>query len=372
MRVSVFFNQLMIIIGGFERRGSLSPLSHVKMMSYTSPHSQYSQKHKILVKTRLLSLLASFVLAPLLSAQEFPFNEAKSPATKDDLLSIQKALMESSEHARKATVSIVIGEGFGSGVIVSSEGLILTAAHVTAGVEKELTVIMNDGTRLKAVSMGLISNTDAAMMRITEEGEYPYVEMNKENDYKLGHWVFALGHSGGFDKSRGPVLRLGRIVKDSETTVHTDCKVIGGDSGGPLFDMKGRLIAIHSRVSRTMEENMHVPMREYVRHWESMKTNEFVGDGPFAQRPVKGTGFIGIGTKDSEDGLLVEKTGKDSPAQKAGIEEGDILLSINNKEITGKEGFKSMLKEMSEGDKVELKILRKGEEKTVKLTLAAR
>jgi len=280
--------------------------------------------------------------------------------------------MESSEHARKATVSISIGEGFGSGVIVSKDGLILTAAHVTAAVGKELTVIMNDGTKHKAVSMGLISNTDAAMMRITDEGEYPYVEMNKENDYKLGHWVFALGHSGGFDQARGPVLRLGRIVKDSETTVHTDCKVIGGDSGGPLFDMEGRLIAIHSRVSQTMEQNMHVPMREYTRHWENMKTNKFIGDGPFAKRPVKGSGYIGIGTVDSDDGLLVGKVGKDSPAEKAGIEVGDIITSMNGKDLADKAVFKSMLKEMSEGDKVALKILRKGKEKTITLNLGKR
>lgn len=341
-------------------------------MSHSPIRFPHSRWYKFRAKAGLFSLLVSLTIAPLLSAKILPFNEAKSPATKDDLLAIQKALMESSEHARKATVSIAIGEGFGSGVIVSADGLILTAAHVTAGVDKDLTVIMNDGTRLKAVSMGLISNTDAAMMRITEEGEYPYVEMNKENDYKLGHWVFALGHSGGFDKSRGPVLRLGRIVKDSETTVHTDCKVIGGDSGGPLFDMEGRLIAIHSRVSKTMEENMHVPMREYVRHWDSMKSNKFIGDGPFAKRPVKGSGFIGIGTTDTEDGLLVGKIGKDSPAQKAGIEVGDIIASMNGKKLTDKAEFKAMLKEMAEGDKVELGILRKGEEKTIKLTLAKR
>ena len=342
---------------------------YVKMMSYIAPDIPAPLRVKA---TLFLALVIGLCMAPIASAKAFPFNEAKAPATKDDLLAIQKALIKSSEKVRSATVSISIGEGFGSGVIISEEGLILTAAHVTAAVDKELTVILNDGTKLKAVSMGLISNTDAAMMRITEKGEYPHVKINKENDYKLGHWVFALGHSGGFDKERGPVLRLGRIVRDSETTVHTDCKVIGGDSGGPLFDMEGRLIAIHSRVSQTMEQNMHVPMREYIRHWESLETNQFIGDGPFATRPVKGSGFIGLGTADSDDGLRVEKVGKNSPAENAGMEIGDILLSLNGKEIDNKDVFKSMLKEMSEGDKVELKILRKNEEKTITLKLAKR
>ena len=178
------------------------------------------------------------------------FNYQKVPKTTQDLIAIQDALVENLERVRKATVSISLGQGFGSGVIVSADGLILTAAHVTAAVGKELTVILNDGTRLHAISMGLVSNTDAAMMRITESGDYPYVEINKNNDYRLSHWVMALGHSGGFDVERGPVVRLGRILKDSETTLHTDCKVIGGDSGGPLFDLNGELIGIHSRVSK--------------------------------------------------------------------------------------------------------------------------
>lgn len=314
--------------------------------------------------------MAILVTVPAgLSAKVLPFNEKKVPETKDDLMAIQTALVESLPRVREATVSISLGKGFGSGVIVSSDGLILTAAHVTAGVDKELTVILNDGTKLKAVSMGLVSNTDAAMMRITEEGEYPYVEINKDNDYKLGHWIFALGHSGGFDKERGPVVRLGRIVKDSETTLQSDCKVIGGDSGGPLFDLEGRLIGIHSRVSKSMEQNMHVPMREYLRHWDEMQENKFLGDGPFAKRPVKGTGFLGFGSADTDDGLLVGKVLKDGPADKAGIKAGDIILEVDGEKVADKSAFKTILKEKSEGDKISLTISRKGEEKTIKVKL---
>jgi len=313
-----------------------------------------------------LLLVATSLVA---NAKAMPFNDKKVPQTKEDLIEIQNALVESLQRVRKATVSISLGQGFGSGVIVSPDGLVLTAAHVTAGVDKELTVILNDGTKLKAISMGLVSNTDAAMMRITEEGEYPYVDINKDNNYKLGHWIFALGHSGGFDKERGPVVRLGRIVKDSEATLHTDCKVIGGDSGGPLFDMEGRLIGIHSRVSKTMEQNMHVPMREYIKHWDEMKENKFLGDGPFAKRPVKGSGFLGLGSADSSDGLLVGKVLKDGPADKAGIKAGDIILKVDDKDIADKDAFKAILKEKSEGDKIKLGIQRKGEEKTIELKL---
>ncbi len=322
-----------------------------------------------------LSIMVVVFLTPWtgsVSAKVLPVDEKTVPETMDDLISIQHALVENLDRARKATVSIDLGKGFGSGVIVSPEGLILTAAHVTGGVNKELTVILNDGTRLKAVSMGLISNTDAAMMRITEEGTYPYVEINKDNDYKLGHWVFALGHSGGFNKERGPVVRLGRIVKDSETTLQSDCKVIGGDSGGPLFDMHGQLIGIHSRVSKTMEQNMHVPMREYLKNWEKLKNNEFVGNGPFAKRPVKGKSFLGVGTEDTDDGLLVGKVAKGSPAEKGGIKVGDIILEINGDKIADKAALKKKFKQFAAGDKVTFTISRKGEHVTLEIKLGKR
>ena len=324
-----------------------------------------------------LMLLLSVACA---EAKVLPFNEQKVPETRGDLLSIQQALVDHLADTRAATVGIKLAQGFGSGVIISADGLILTAAHVSGGVKKELTVVMNDGTEYKAISMGLISNTDAAMIRIVdeqkengEEGTFPYVEINRENDYKLGHWVFALGHSGGFDQERGPVVRLGRIVQDKESTIQTDCKVIGGDSGGPLFDMDGRLVAIHSRVGKgSLLENWHVPMREYLKHWHDLETEQFVGDGPFAKRPVKGSGFLGIGTKDSDEGVVIHQVGKGFAAEKAGLKVGDILLELNGEEVSDKADLKAKLAEMVEGDKLVIKISRDGETQSIKLKLGKR
>jgi serine protease Do len=203
------------------------------------------------------------------------FNDKKVP-NANDLIAIQELLQKNKDRARAATVCIKIGKGSGSGVIVSEDGLILTAAHVSAGVNKKLTVIMEDGKELEARSLGLHSETDAAMIQITEKGSYPYVniEPEKERDNastKLGDWVFSLGHSGGFDKERGSGLRLGRLVRIAETTIQSDCTLIGGDSGGPLFDINGTLIGIHSRVGKVTEQNMHVPMHVFHTHWDALK-----------------------------------------------------------------------------------------------------
>jgi len=309
-----------------------------------------------------------------LAAPERPYvNDKKAPDSRKDLEVIQKALSSVLPKAREATVCIDIGEGSGSGVIVSPEGLVLTAAHVAGGVGKELTVILEDGKKLKAESMGLVSTTDCAMVKILEKGTYPFAPMDREDTTKLGDWVFSLGHSGGFDKDRGSVVRLGRLVRMADSTIQSDCTLIGGDSGGPLFDLEGRLIGIHSRVGEVLSQNMHVPMKEFIAHWDEMSRGEFVGEGPFAKKPEKGKGFFGLATEARpEGGLKVTKVGRESPAEKAGLKEGDVILKLNGKPLATREELQNMIKEMSPGDKMALDLLKGGKPETLEMKLGER
>lgn len=299
-------------------------------------------------------------------------NDKRAPEDTHDLQVIQEALQKVLPEARKATVCIDLGQGSGSGVIISKEGLILSAAHVTGGVGKEFTVIMEDGRKLKAESLGLNSESDCAMARITEPGEYPFVEMDRSDKTRLGDWVFSLGHSGGFDVKRGSVVRLGRIVRVADSTLQSDCTLIGGDSGGPLFDMEGRLIGIHSRVGMRLPENMHVPMREFIRNWDALQRGDFAGDGPFAKKPEKGKGFLGIGTEDSGDGLKVTKVGSESVAEKAGFKADDVIVSIDDKAIQSKQQFQDFLKEKAPGDKLTCVVRRSGKNETLTVRLGER
>ncbi len=300
-------------------------------------------------------------------------NDKKAPENRKDLEAIQSALEKALPQARAATVCIEISEGSGSGVIVSPEGLILTAAHVATGVNKKVTVVMEDGTKLKAETLGLVADNDAAMLRITEKGTYPFVEMDKEATTRLGDWVFALGHSGGFDKERGSVVRLGRLVRMAESTYQSDCMLIGGDSGGPLFDLNGRLVGIHSRVGAQLPVNMHVPMSEFLANWDGMLKGDFIGEGPFAQLPVKGSGFLGLATESREEGgLRVTKVGSKSPAEEAGIHEDDILLKMNETVLTDRKQMQVLLAEMAAGDELTLDVERDGKTETLTLNLGER
>ncbi|HSP43711.1 MAG TPA: trypsin-like peptidase domain-containing protein, partial [Luteolibacter sp.] len=297
----------------------------------------------------------------------------RAPENLKDIEAIESALQEALPNARAATVAVELKQGSGSGVIVSPDGLILTAAHVSMGVGKNLTVVMEDGTRHDAVTLGLVADSDAAMMRITEEGTYPFVEVDRDNTTRLGDWVFSLGHSGGFDKDRGLVLRLGRLVRIANNTVQSDCMLIGGDSGGPLFDLDGKLIAIHSRVGTNLQVNNHVPMSEYVEHWDELLAGEFIGEGPFAKKPEKGKGFLGVATEPRDGGgLLVTKVGEETAAKEAGLAEGDVILTLNGEALDSKDRLKELLKEMAPGDEVVLEIDRSGEKETLTFELGER
>ena len=131
------------------------------------------------------------------------FNDKIAPQTLDDFREIQQALQSNLARTRAATVCLQMDGGSGSAVIISEDGLVLTAAHVTGKVDEEIKVIMEDGRELKGVSLGLNSETDSAMLQIIDEGPFPFIEVDKDDSTKLGDCVFSLGHSGGFDKERG-------------------------------------------------------------------------------------------------------------------------------------------------------------------------
>ena len=322
------------------------------------------------ILTAMLALLGGFASA----AEGRPYvNDKKAPENLKDIQVIQSALQSALPKARAATVCIELKQGSGSGVIVSADGLVLTAAHVSAGVNKKVTVVMEDGTRHPALTLGLVADSDAAMIQITDEGDFPFVQIDRKDSTRLGDWVFALGHSGGFDEARGSVVRLGRMVRIANRTLQSDCILIGGDSGGPLFDLTGKLVGIHSRVGQQLQVNMHVPMSVFLENWQGLVNSEFIGEGPFAQQAEKGKGFLGMATEThAKGGLKVTKVGNNTPAKAAGVKVGDIVHSLNGTPLESREQMQELLKEMAPGDEVVFEIERGGKRETLTFELGER
>ncbi len=302
-------------------------------------------------------------------------NNKKVPENRQDLDAIQSTLMKVLPRARAATVCVKLGKGSGSAVIVSPDGLVLTAAHVSQDAGKKVTLVFEDGTEVEGKTLGLNSETDAGMIQIVtkREEEWPYVEIDRDDASILGDWVFALGHSGGFDKDRGVVVRLGRLVRLANSTFQSDCLLIGGDSGGPLFDMNGKLIGINSRVGKELQSNMHVPMTEFTKYWDEMVKGEFMGEGPFAQKAVKGNGYLGMASEAHEGGgIKVTVVGENSPAEKSGIKVGDVLLTMNEKPLSKRDDLKEIMKDLSVGDEVVFELTRDGKKETLTVTIGER
>lgn len=191
-----------------------------------------------------------------------------TPQSIADLQRLEARLQAMLPKVLPALVCIELSDSSGTGVIVDDHGTIFTAAHVIDKKGTDLKIILTDGTRLKAkttMSSTLEEKgTDAGIAELTPKPEQPVPFVTRTTTLpKVGDWVFSLGHGGGLDEKRGAMVRLGRVVSIKNGTIQTDCKLIRGDSGGPLFNMNGELIGIHSRVGSGLEDNLHVPMKDF-------------------------------------------------------------------------------------------------------------
>lgn len=270
-----------------------------------------------------------------------------------------------------ATVSLVspnIGAS-GSGVIVSSDGLILTAAHVVEG-SQVMTVIFPDGRQEKALVLGANYTRDAAMAKLVGDGPWPFAEVGESKSLEVGDFVVAMGHPKGYDPTRRPPVRFGRIMtKRPLDFIMTDCTVVGGDSGGPLFDLKGRVVGIHSNIGSDRQVNNHAGLSGYKASWENMLAGKswgvLGGDRRDPNRPV-----MGLNLKKAETGLVVDEVPKAGPAFAAGFQPGDVVISIAGKKVTEVAKLSEIFVDFLPGDKVEVNFVRKDQKLNKTVTLA--
>ncbi|MDA0768361.1 MAG: trypsin-like peptidase domain-containing protein, partial [Verrucomicrobia bacterium] len=261
--------------------------------------------------------------------------------------------------------------GSGSGVVVSKDGLVLTAGHVVDGFE-EVLAIFPSGKQVRARVLGANRGRDEAMVQLEGEGPWPTVELGDSDKMKVGDFVVSLGHAGGFDPLRTPPVRFGRILgRNPLGYLVSDCTLIGGDSGGPLFDLEGRLVAIHSSIGPQLASNNHRGVSDFVRDWDRMLKGEMWGqltlnplDNP--DRPVIGFNVEGEG----RGGLLVGQVQPNSPAAMAGIHVGDVVRALDGQQLRSFKGLLQMLNDYQPGDKVQVTFVRGNREMEREIQLA--
>ncbi len=270
-------------------------------------------------------------------------------------------------------------QGLGSGVIVSEDGFILTNSHVVKGADT-IKVTTNDGRELTAKVVGTDPETDLAVIKVDAK-DLPAITFADSDKVEVGDKVLAVGNPFGIGQTvtSGMVSGLGRATLglDYEDFIQTDAAINPGNSGGALVDAEGRLIGINtailSRSGGFQGIGFAVPANLARNVMEQLATNGKV---------VRG--YLGVTIQDinadlaahfelkDRKGALVADVAPGSPAQKAGLQSGDVLLTFNGKPVTDSRHLKLTVATVPPGQKVKAEVLRDGDRETVEIAIAAR
>jgi serine protease Do len=266
--------------------------------------------------------------------------------------------------------------GLGSGFIVRADGVILTNAHVVADAT-DVTVKLTDKREFKAKVIGIDRPSDVAVLKI-EANNLPVVTLDRADDVKVGEWVLAIGSPFGFDNSvtSGIVSAKARALPGDTYVpfIQTDVAVNPGNSGGPLFNMKGEVIGINSQIySRSggyQGLSFAVPIDVALKVQDQLMQHGRVTRGR-----------LGVGVQELNQalaesfglkkpaGALVGSVEKDSPADKAGLMPGDVIVRFNDKQVASSSELPVLVSNAAPGSVARLDVMRKGETKRIEVTV---
>lgn len=309
------------------------------------------------------------------------------------LADLQNAYIQAVDRAGASTVNVSTAQrpygppwggwprrGFGSGIVLDDKGHILTTHHVVEGAEKVI-VTFADGRVLSGTVVGGDEEIDIAVVRV-EGNDFRPADYANSDELKAGQPVLAIGNPlglpGGPTVTSGVVssLRrhLGRGPGDGVPVIQTDAAVNPGNSGGPLIDLRGRVVAINTATIPYAEGiGFAIPINAAL-----AAAREIVAHG-HVQRPWLGVGgydvdrrlasYYGISTR---QGVFVAEISPGSPAEAAGLQVGDVVTSLGGKPLAGVADLVDALRERKIGDSIEIETERRGSRLKAKATLGTR
>jgi len=267
--------------------------------------------------------------------------------------------------------------GVGSGFIIDPQGHILTNHHVIGGADR-IMVKLSNGREYPAEVVGSDPQTDIALLQLKTDDKLPApVTLGDSDTLRVGEWVLAIGNPLALDLSvsSGIISALGRAdvgIEDYEDFIQTDAAINVGNSGGPLVNLKGEVVGINTAIASRGGGNdgigFAIPINSA--KWIS---KQFLTTGKITR------GFLGVGIQSVSpeladtfhvqpgEGVLVRQVMPGSAAEKAGVQRGDVILKVGDKQITGVRMLRYTISQRPPGEKVELLISRAGK----KLTLTA-
>jgi putative serine protease PepD len=275
-------------------------------------------------------------------------------------------------------VEITVGSGFGptaggSGFVFDKEGHIVTNQHVVGGAT-QATVRFADGQEADAEVVGSDPSTDVALLRLADPGavDLSPLALGSSSSLEVGETVVAIGSPFGLEGTltAGVVSALGREIRAPDgfaidNVIQTDAAINSGNSGGPLLDTSGRVIGINTQIQSETGGNVGIGLAVPVDTVKQI-VDELRDDGQVEHA------WLGVSIEEADEGVAISTVIEDSPAQDAGLEEGDVILEVDGVAIDSPQDLTSLVTGKEPGDTVELQVTRDGDERTVKIELGKR
>lgn len=261
-------------------------------------------------------------------------------------------------------------KGYGSGFIISADGYVVTNFHVVDNAET-ISVTLSDKRELVATLIGKDKDSDIALLKIKAK-DLPLLELGDSSTLKVGQWVYAIGAPFGLDytATQGIVSALSRHLPDGNYVpfIQTDVAVNPGNSGGPLFDLHGKVIGVNSMIySRSggyMGVSFSIPVNLVKNVTEQLKTKGYVSRGKLGVHIQDLSQELATSFQlKSPEGALVAKVENNSAAEKAGILSGDVIIAYGDAPIRSAADLPPLVGDTSIGSKVSIKLIRNGKEK---------
>lgn len=288
-------------------------------------------------------------------------------------------------------------KGLGTGFIISPDGYILTNNHV-AGNASKIVITTTDGKEYEAEIIGTDFTSDVSLLKIAGKNDFPFIKMANTDDLIIGEWVIAMGNPFGlFDKNAKPTVTVGVVsnigvdfaqedngdYRVYKGMIQTDAAISSGNSGGPLINAAGEVIGMNTIIFSTATDGkgagsigigFSIPINRVAK----------IVDKLISHRTLKRNFYTGIDVKQLDSklsnyldikqdrGLIIYSILKNSPAHLAGLEPGDLILSINDNKIMTQEDFIIATYDNFVSDKLEFRILRNGKEQIKNLILVPR
>ncbi|MBI2252649.1 MAG: trypsin-like peptidase domain-containing protein [Armatimonadetes bacterium] len=282
---------------------------------------------------------------------------------------------ESSPFENAEPSRIVPQTGLGSGVIISGDGLVLTNEHVIHQAN-EINVTLSDKRKFKGKVIGADNTLDLAIVKI-EAKNLPYAQLGDSDKLQVGEWVIAIGNPYGYDHTVtvGVLSGKGREISDEtknyENLLQTDAAINRGNSGGPLINVEGKVIGINTAI---------IPFAQGIGFAIPVNTAKLIKEELIAHHKIIRP-YLGIGMQEmSEDiakylkmpkieGILITSVLEGAPAEKSGLQRGDVILEIEHKKVNNPQELRKIIQEYKPNDKITLVVWKDGALKYFRVVL---